>query len=152
MVDQPNLTLALIERLILLLSLSAGLLRRDIYVVSEPMVAVAFDVLIGLIGVGLLDLSHWGDPLSIIEQVARLTMVPCSRSARTEFRRSASRSPTSRRRPAHALVPVRTSVEREPPSPLSNSPRSSPSPHRRSAPTPPRTAFVSPRAGRAGRS
>lgn len=74
MVDQLNLALALIGGVILLLSLSAGILRQYSYIVSEPMVAVAFGVLIGPIGMGLVDLSHWGDPLSIIEQAARLTI------------------------------------------------------------------------------
>lgn len=72
--DQLNLSLALIGGLILLLSLSAGVLRRDTYIVSEPMAAVGFGVLIGPLGLGLVDLSRWGDPLSIIEQVARLTI------------------------------------------------------------------------------
>lgn len=69
-----NLALALIAGLTVALSLGAGVLRQRIYVVSEPMVAVAVGVLIGPLGFGLLELSRWGDPVSIIEQVARLTV------------------------------------------------------------------------------
>lgn len=69
-----NLALALIGGLILALSLGAGVLHRDAPVVSEPMIAVAFGIAIGPVGFDLLGLSAWGDPIVIIEQVARLTI------------------------------------------------------------------------------
>lgn len=65
-----NVVLTLIGGVILALSLGAGVLRQRVYVVSEPMVAVGVGVLIGPLGFGLLELSQWGDPILIMEQVA----------------------------------------------------------------------------------
>lgn len=69
-----NLVLALVGGLTLLLSLGAGLLHRDVRVVSEPMVALAVGVLVGPPGAGLFDPAAWGDPIALIEQAARLTI------------------------------------------------------------------------------
>jgi len=66
--------LALIGGLVLVLSLGTGLIRSRGFVPSEQMVAVGFGVLIGPTGLGLLALTPLGDPLVVLEQVARLTV------------------------------------------------------------------------------
>ena len=69
-----NLTLFAVGLLTLVLSLLAGLFKRWVYPISEPMLAVALGVLLGPLGLGLLRLEDWGDPKEILEQVARLTV------------------------------------------------------------------------------
>lgn len=69
-----NLALLLIGGLTLLLGLVAGLMRSRIYFLSEPLAALLLGILVGPHGFGLLDLARWGDPKSILEQVARLTV------------------------------------------------------------------------------
>ena len=59
---------------ILLLSLSVGLLKGKSYLPTQPLVAVALGVLIGPDVLGWIHLSSWGDPTSILEEVARLTI------------------------------------------------------------------------------
>jgi len=69
-----NVALALISGLVLALDLSTGLLQSRQYLPSEPIVAVAFGIAIGPVGLAAFDLSAWGDPLVILEQTARLTV------------------------------------------------------------------------------
>lgn len=73
-VSDLNLVLALVGGLILLLSLGAGLLHRDLRIVSEPMVALAVGVVVGPLGIGLLDPAAWVDPLVLVEHAAELTI------------------------------------------------------------------------------
>ncbi len=68
-----NIALAIFGGLTLLFSLTAGLMKRRAYPVSEPMLATLVGVLIGPLVLGVLDLSAWGDPYVILETIARLT-------------------------------------------------------------------------------
>jgi NhaP-type Na+/H+ or K+/H+ antiporter len=72
--NELNVALVTIGSLTLVLSLLAGVMRNRVYVLSEPMAAVALGVAIGPAGLGLLYLSAWGDPFAIVEQFARLTV------------------------------------------------------------------------------
>jgi len=72
--SQLNVGLALIGGLVLLLSLGTGLLRSRGYPPSEQMVAVLTGVLAGPVGLDLLELTRLGDPVVVLEQVARLTV------------------------------------------------------------------------------
>lgn len=72
--DQLNLTLLIIGSLALILGLIAGLMRSRVYFLSEPLTAMLLGIVVGPYGLGLLDLARWGDPKSILEQVARLTV------------------------------------------------------------------------------
>ncbi|SFR97874.1 sodium/proton antiporter, CPA1 family [Halomicrobium zhouii] len=69
-----NVGLALIAGLVLVLSLGTGLLRSRGYLPSEQILAALFGVLVGPAGLGLLSLTGLGDPLVVLEQVARLTV------------------------------------------------------------------------------
>jgi NhaP-type Na+/H+ or K+/H+ antiporter len=69
-----HVALFLFGGVILALSLGAGLLYRDVRVVSEPMIALTIGVIVGPLGVGLLDPTVWGDPIAITEQAAGLTI------------------------------------------------------------------------------
>lgn len=69
-----NIALALIGALTLMLSLIAELTRSEVYPLSEPMIATLIGVLIGPLVWDVLRLSDWGDPQTILEQVARLTI------------------------------------------------------------------------------
>lgn len=72
--SELNLGLALIGGLTLALSLAAGFLQSRSYLPSELIVALAFGVAIGPLGLDLLRLESWGQPLSILEPIARLTV------------------------------------------------------------------------------
>lgn len=69
-----NIALVTIGGLTLGLSLVAGLIRNRIYPVSEPMLAVLLGIVIGPVGLDLLRLASFGDPFTILEQFARLTV------------------------------------------------------------------------------
>ena len=69
-----NVALVTIGVLTLVLSLIAGLMHSKVYFLSEPMAAVILGVVIGPLGLDLISLSNWGDPFTIIEQFARLTV------------------------------------------------------------------------------
>lgn len=69
-----NLALLMIGGLALILGLIAGLMRSRVYFLSEPLAAMLLGIVVGPYGLGLLDLARWGDPKSILEQVARLTV------------------------------------------------------------------------------
>lgn len=72
--QELNIALVVIGGLTLVLSLIAGVMRSKVYGLSEPMAAVALGVVIGPLGMGWIHLSNWGDPYTIIEQFARLTV------------------------------------------------------------------------------
>jgi len=72
--SQLNVGLALIGGLVLLLSLGTGLLRSRGYLPSEQIIAVLTGILVGPVGLDLLELTPLGDPLVVLEQVARLTV------------------------------------------------------------------------------
>ena len=72
--QQFNLALVTIGGLTLAFSLVAGLMRSKVYFLSEPMAAVLLGIAIGPSGLSLVSLSNWGDPFTIIEQFARLTV------------------------------------------------------------------------------
>ena len=69
-----DLALVFIAGLTLVLGLMSGFVRRRVPVASEPMLAVALGVLVGPNGFDVLRMEDWGDPLRIMEQVARLTL------------------------------------------------------------------------------
>ena len=69
-----NIALALIGGLTLLLSLTAGLFKSKVYLLSEPMVATFLGILIGPLVWDVLALERWADPQALLEQVARLTV------------------------------------------------------------------------------
>jgi NhaP-type Na+/H+ or K+/H+ antiporter len=69
-----NLALALLGGITLALSLGAGVLRSRSYLPSETIVAVVFGVAIGPLGLDVFRLSAWGQPLVLIEEIARLTV------------------------------------------------------------------------------
>ncbi|MFC7230863.1 cation:proton antiporter [Saliphagus sp. GCM10025308] len=72
--EELNIAFVTIGSLALLLSLAAGLMRSKVYFISEPIVAVLLGLVIGPLGLELIHLSSWGDPFTIIEQFARLTV------------------------------------------------------------------------------
>ena len=72
--QELNIALLLIGGLTLILSLIAGIMRSKLYGLSEPMLAVALGIVIGPLGMGWVELSNWGDPYTIVEQFARLTV------------------------------------------------------------------------------
>lgn len=69
-----NVALAVLGGLILGLSLIAGLVKGTVYLPTQPLIAVVTGVIIGPAVLGWLHLSNWGDPIIILEQVARLTI------------------------------------------------------------------------------
>lgn len=69
-----NLALAVVGGLTLVLGLFAGLLQRRAHVLSDPMIAMLAGVAVGPHGLAVLRLSWVGDPLPVLEQVARFTV------------------------------------------------------------------------------
>ena len=67
------LALTLTGGLLLLLGVTSGLIKRDLYV-SEPLVALFVGVLIGPAVLGLLRVAEWGDPVVIVREAARVTL------------------------------------------------------------------------------
>ena len=49
-------------------------MRSKVYFLSEPMAAVALGIALGPLGLGLIRLSTWGEPFTIVEQFSRLTV------------------------------------------------------------------------------
>ncbi len=72
--SELNIALTVLGALILVLSLVSGLLKGTAYLPTQPLIAVLVGVGVGPLGLGLLSLSHWGDPITILEQIARLTI------------------------------------------------------------------------------
>jgi NhaP-type Na+/H+ or K+/H+ antiporter len=69
-----NVVLALLGGLTLLLSLATGVIRSRVYFPTEPIAATLFGVLVGPVGLDLLRLSAWGDPMVVMEEVTRLAV------------------------------------------------------------------------------
>ncbi|HMB50185.1 MAG TPA: cation:proton antiporter [Natronoarchaeum rubrum] len=69
-----NVVVLLFGSLTLVLSLFSGFLKERIYVVTDPLVATLFGVVIGPVGLGLLVLPAGWEPLIVVEQIARLTV------------------------------------------------------------------------------
>lgn len=69
-----NLALALLGGLIVLLGVVSDFMKQYVSILSEPMLAVAFGVLIGPAGLGLLRVAAFGDPITLLEQGARLSL------------------------------------------------------------------------------
>ncbi|WP_049922611.1 cation:proton antiporter domain-containing protein [Halopiger djelfimassiliensis] len=72
--QELNIALVTIGGLTLVLSLVAGLIRSKVYFLSEPLAALILGIVIGPLGLGLIRLSDWADPFTILEQFARLTV------------------------------------------------------------------------------
>lgn len=71
--QELNVALLAVGGLTVILSL-VSLNRSRWSVVSEPMAAFGLGVALGPLGVDLLHLTHWGEPLAVVEQFARLTV------------------------------------------------------------------------------
>lgn len=71
---QFDLWLAVLGGLTLLLGLAAGTMARRSVLPSQPMVAVGVGVAVGPYGLGVLRLTPLGDPLPLLELLARLTV------------------------------------------------------------------------------
>lgn len=72
--ESLNVAFALLGGLLLVLNLTSGVITERARVLSQPLVATVFGALIGPAGLGLFVLSTWGDPTTILEQVARVTV------------------------------------------------------------------------------
>lgn len=70
--DQLNISLAIIGLITVLIALLSGQIKRS--PVSEPLLAVLVGIAAGPYAADLIDLAKWGEPLIILEQVARLTI------------------------------------------------------------------------------
>jgi sodium/hydrogen antiporter len=71
-VDQLDVILLTVGALALALGLVSRLIRR--VPLSEPLVAVALGVVIGPLGLGVVDLAAWGDERLLLEHGARVTL------------------------------------------------------------------------------
>lgn len=69
-----NLALALIGGLILSLAVVSDFIKQYVSFLTEPLVAVAYGVLISPAGLGLLRVTAFGDPVVLLEQASRLTL------------------------------------------------------------------------------
>lgn len=69
-----NLALALVGGLILSLGVISDFIKQYVSFVTEPLVAVAYGILVGPAGLGLLRVAAFGDPMTLLEQAARLTL------------------------------------------------------------------------------
>lgn len=70
--DQLNLALAAIGAVVIVLGLLSQPLNSSVF--SLPLMAFLFGVSIGPLGLELLDVGQWGDPVRIMEEGARLTL------------------------------------------------------------------------------
>ncbi|MBK4731427.1 sodium:proton antiporter [Oxynema sp. CENA135] len=71
--NELDIALTALGGLVLVLGLLSGFLKERLFL-SDPLVAVCIGILLGPSGLHLLDLSHWGNPQSILEQGARLAI------------------------------------------------------------------------------
>lgn len=71
---QLNLWLALVGGLVLLLGLAASAMRNRWYLPTQPTVAVGVGVAVGPIGLDILRVTPVSEPLTLLEQVARITV------------------------------------------------------------------------------
>ena len=67
-----NGAISLIGLLVLFLALFSGLIKR--IGLSEPLCALLAGIAVGPAGAGLVELANWGNPRTIVEQAARLTV------------------------------------------------------------------------------
>ncbi len=65
--------LTLIGGLLLLLGVTSGLIKRDLYL-SEPLVALLLGVLIGPGVLGFIQVANWGDETVVLQEAARFTL------------------------------------------------------------------------------
>lgn len=72
--SQLNLWLAALGGLTLSLALTAGILKGHSFLPTQPLVAVAIGVVLGPRGLGVLQMAPIGEPLPVLEQVARFTI------------------------------------------------------------------------------
>lgn len=70
--DQLNLGLATVGVVVVGLGLLSQPLNRSVF--SLPLMAFAAGLITGPVGLGLLDVATWGDPVKIMEEAARLTL------------------------------------------------------------------------------
>ncbi|MGY8819129.1 MAG: cation:proton antiporter domain-containing protein [Pseudomonadales bacterium] len=70
--SQLNIALAIMGGVAVCTALLSALIKRS--PVSEPALAVLVGLAVGPYGLSWLDLAHWGDTFSILEQAARLTL------------------------------------------------------------------------------
>ncbi len=71
--SELNITLATVGGLLLVLGTASGVIKSRLYV-SEPLIALAFGVLIGPHVLGMLDPASWGNEDLILEETARITL------------------------------------------------------------------------------
>ncbi len=71
--DAFNIMLSVMGGLLLLLGLTSGLVKNRT-VLSEPLIALLVGIVVGPAVLDLLNLAHWGNTHTILEQAARLTM------------------------------------------------------------------------------
>jgi NhaP-type Na+/H+ or K+/H+ antiporter len=71
--DTLNLGLVVVGGVVLVLGLFSGIIKNRLFI-SEPLIALAVGVLVGPYVLNLLDVAAWGDQMTILEQVARLTL------------------------------------------------------------------------------
>lgn len=71
--DVFNIMLSVMGGLLLLLGLTSGLVKNRT-VLSEPLIALLVGIVVGPAVLELLNLAHWGNTHTILEQAARLTM------------------------------------------------------------------------------
>lgn len=69
-----NLALALLGALVLALGVISDYIKKSLSVLSEPILSVAFGVVIGPAGLELLRVGAFGDPMAVLEQATRLTL------------------------------------------------------------------------------
>ncbi|WP_179747486.1 cation:proton antiporter domain-containing protein [Natronoarchaeum philippinense] len=69
-----NVVVLLFGGLTLTLSLISGLLKERLYVVTDPLVATLFGVVIGPVGLGMVVLPAGWERLVVVEQTARVTV------------------------------------------------------------------------------
>lgn len=69
---QLNVALAVMGAVAVCIALLSALIKRS--PISEPALAVLVGLAVGPHGLGWLDLARWGEPLTILEQAARLTL------------------------------------------------------------------------------
>ncbi|MEX0772154.1 MAG: cation:proton antiporter [Balneolales bacterium] len=71
--EDLNIILLIIGGIVLILGALSGYIKNRTWF-SEPLIALLLGILIGPSGLDLLNSADWGDPLSILEEAARLTL------------------------------------------------------------------------------
>lgn len=70
--EQLNIALAVTGTVVVSIGLASNLIKKSL--LQEPMIAVLVGVAVGPHGLHWLDVARWGEPNSILEQAARLTL------------------------------------------------------------------------------